>query len=138
MVIQVYLNMNRSNRNNNGKLNRKTIKSWLIQKNFFENYLQKPESPLWQISSTQTSVVPTSSSIETSTSTGPTPSSHGVQSPSASVSQPHNTARDEIYIDDEGIEGSGGRGEVRMFCDYFPPPYNTNTNTMKLNHSNCI
>ncbi|XP_055316366.1 syndecan-like isoform X2 [Sitodiplosis mosellana] len=78
---------------------------------------QKPETPLWQISSTQTPVVPTSSSIETSTLLGPTPTSQGIQTPSSSVSstsvsQPHNTARDEIYIDDEGLEGSGGRGEI--------------------------
>ncbi|XP_055316372.1 syndecan-like isoform X4 [Sitodiplosis mosellana] len=77
----------------------------------------KPETPLWQISSTQTPVVPTSSSIETSTLLGPTPTSQGIQTPSSSVSstsvsQPHNTARDEIYIDDEGLEGSGGRGEI--------------------------
>lgn len=63
-------------------------------------------------------MVPTSSSVgETSTSLRPTSSSQGIQSPSSSVSsisvsQPHNTARDEIYIDDEGLEGSGGRGEV--------------------------
>lgn len=83
--------------------------------------LQKPESPLWQISSTQSSIVPLSSSslITTSTSVEPiipssqSPSSSSV--PSVSVSQPHNTARDEIYIDDEGLEGSGGRGEVSTF-----------------------
>lgn len=89
------------------------------KKNIVENNFQKPETPLWQISSTQTPVVPTSSSIETSsTSLGPTPTSQGIQSPSSSssvsVSQSHNTARDEIYIDDEGLEGSGGRGEVRI------------------------
>lgn len=32
--------------------------------------------------------------------------------PSLSVSQSHNPGRDEIYIDDEELEGSGGRGEV--------------------------
>lgn len=80
--------------------------------------MQKPESPLWQISSTQSSIAPTTSSIVTSTSLGPiisssqTPPSSSV--PSNSVSQPHNTARDEIYIDDEGLEGSGGRGEVSI------------------------
>lgn len=26
----------------------------------------------------------------------------------------HSTPRDEIYIDDEGLEGSGGRGEVNI------------------------
>lgn len=25
------------------------------------------------------------------------------------------TTRDEIYIDDEGLEGSGGRGEVNIY-----------------------
>lgn len=30
----------------------------------------------------------------------------------APVSTSHSTPRDEIYIDDEGLEGSGGRGEI--------------------------
>lgn len=86
---------------------------------------QKPESPLWQISSTQSSVVASSSSVAPSTSSrGPISSTSSVSPPSvsavtASVSQPHNIARDEIYIDDEGLEGSGGRGEVSSFLFYF-------------------
>lgn len=75
--------------------------------------LQKPESPLWQISSTQSSVTPTTSTLTPSTSVGPVISSSQTP-PSSSVSSipvSHNLPRDEIYIDDEGLEGSG-RGEV--------------------------
>ncbi|XP_031630830.1 syndecan-like isoform X2 [Contarinia nasturtii] len=57
---------------------------------------QKPESLLWQISSTQTPKISTVlSSINTSTSIGSTTSS-----------------TDAILPNDEGLEGSGGRGEI--------------------------
>lgn len=68
---------------------------------------------MWQISPTQSSIPPISSSIATSAvNIGSSSLSPSSSVSSLSVSQSHNPARDEIYIDDEGLEGSGGRGEV--------------------------
>ncbi|XP_037035969.1 syndecan isoform X1 [Bradysia coprophila] len=69
----------------------------------------------------------------------------------APVSTSHSTPRDEIYIDDEGLEGSGGRGEIHDDLEKEPeysgsgfgpddedsssshhtPHHNTNTNNRK-------
>lgn len=69
----------------------------------------------------------------------------------APVSTSHSTPRDEIYIDDEGLEGSGGRGEIHddlekdheysgsgfgpddedSSSSHHTPHHNTNTNNRK-------
>jgi len=58
----------------------------------------KPDTPLSSIAPSTSIPIVSSSSSPASLST-------------TAISQPHNTARDEIYIDDEGLEGSG-RGEI--------------------------
>lgn len=64
--------------------------------------------------------VVSSSSPTTPTSTVGSVTSSSSQPPSSSFAaatsnnQAHNS-RDEIYIDDEGLEGSGGRGEVSIY-----------------------
>lgn len=87
------------------------------------------------VSSTQSSVTPLSSSIAASTANSGSisTSSSSISPPFSSVSsfsvnhhqnsqlynsQPHNSPKDEIYIDDEGLEGSGGRGEVSFNINF--------------------
>lgn len=68
---------------------------------------QKHTAPLEHIGSTQStgSAAPPSAATQTSTSASSVPSS----------SSGAHSRRDEIYIDDEGLEGSGGsRGEVSI------------------------
>lgn len=73
-------------------------------------YFQKPETPL-------SSIIPTSAPVISSSTLAPLATS-------TLISQTHNTARDEIYIDDEGIEGSGSRGEVSVFHLLFSISWN--------------
>lgn len=76
-------------------------------KKLYSFSLQKPDLPLSLITSTQS----------TSTSLSLSPSS------SAAASSSRPSLKDEIYIDDEGIEGSGGRGEVSIFYFFFACPF---------------
>lgn len=80
-----------------------------LQFSFLFFILQKTDTPLSQIVSTQSTSIGTSSSVPASTSSVAPSSS---VAPVSSSGQSHSTPRDEIYIDDEGLEGSGGRGEV--------------------------
>lgn len=86
------------------------------------------------VSSTQSSVTLSSSSIAASTANSGSilTSSSSLSPPFSSVSsfsvsqqnsqlynsQPHSSPKDEIYIDDEGLEGSGGRGEVSFKINF--------------------
>lgn len=85
------------------------------------------------VSSTQSSVTPISSSIASTANSGSiSTSSSSLSPPFSSVSsfsasqqnsqlynsQTHSSPKDEIYIDDEGLEGSGGRGEVNFKINF--------------------
>lgn len=78
--------------------------------------LQKTDTPLSHIASTQSTAIGTSS-VAPSTPSSAAPTSTSA-APLSSSSQSHSTARDEIYIDDESLEGSGGRGEVSFTADH--------------------